>query len=86
MCIRDSVDTDVITSITLNSKRRLTPSSPGKVTFYIKDRTYRVTNIVMPSYSSQVVWVKWHTPSLSLIHIFLLQLVMAHTLVTPIIS
>ena len=57
------VDTDVITSITLNSKRRLTPSSPGKVTFYIKDRTYRVTNIVMPSYSSQVVWVKWHTPS-----------------------
>lgn len=57
------VDTDVITSITLNSRRRLTPSSPGKVTFYIKDRTYRVTNIVMPSYSSQVVWVKWHTPS-----------------------
>lgn len=57
------VDTDVITSITLNSRRRLTPSSPGKVTFYIGDRTYRVSNIVMPSYSSQVVWVKWHTPS-----------------------
>ena len=57
------VDTDVITSITLNSRRRLTPSSPGKVTFYIGDRTYRVSNIVMPSYSTQVVWVKWHTPS-----------------------
>lgn len=57
------VDTDVITSITLNSRRRLTPNSPGKVTFYIGDRTYRVSNIVMPSYSTQVVWVKWHTPS-----------------------
>lgn len=57
------VDTDVITSITLNSRRRLTPSSPGKVTFYIGDRTYRVSNIVMPSYSTQIVWVKWHTPS-----------------------
>ncbi len=57
------VDTDVITSITLNSRRRLTPSSPGKFTFYIGDRTYRVSNIVMPSYSTQVVWVKWHTPS-----------------------
>lgn len=57
------VDTDVITSITLNSRRRLTPSSPGKVTFYIDGHTYRVSNIVMPSYSTQVVWVKWHTPS-----------------------
>lgn len=57
------VDTDVITSITLNSRRRLTPSSPGRVTFYIDGRTYRVSNIVMPSYSTQVVWVKWHTPS-----------------------
>lgn len=57
------VDTDVITSITLNSRRRLTPSSPGKVTFYIDGRAYRVRNIVMPSYSTQVVWVKWHTPS-----------------------
>lgn len=57
------VDTDVITSITLNSSRRITPSSPAKVTFYIDGRTYRVQNIVMPSHSSQIVWVKWHTPS-----------------------
>lgn len=57
------VDTDVITSITLNTDTDLTPDNPASVTFSILGTTYNVNNIVIPAGDSQVVWVKWHTPS-----------------------
>ncbi len=57
------VDTDVITSVTLRTDRDLTPDNPASVRFNIDGRTYTVNNIVIPAGDSQVVWVKWHTPS-----------------------
>ena len=33
------------------------------MTFHILGTTYRVNDIVIPAGDSQVVWVKWHTPS-----------------------
>lgn len=56
------VDTDVVTSITLEAGSRLTPDNPGRVVFTILGRSYTVNNIVIPEDDSQVVWVKWHTP------------------------
>lgn len=58
------VDTDVITSITLSTNREITPDNPATVTFYIDGSTYTVNNIVIPEGGSQVVWTKWHTPSI----------------------
>lgn len=57
------VDTDVITAVTLHTSRDLTPDNPASVTFRIMGRNYRVNDIVIPEGDSQVVWVKWHTPS-----------------------
>ena len=57
------VDTDVITSVTLRTDTDLTPDNPASVTFHILGTTYRVNDIVIPAGDSQVVWVKWHTPS-----------------------
>jgi hypothetical protein len=57
------VNTDVITSITLDTGSQITPDSPARVTFNIGGSSYTVTNIVIPEGDSQVVWVKWHTPS-----------------------
>lgn len=57
------VDTDVITSVTLNTNRNLTPDNPASVRFHINGQTYTVNNVVIPGGDSQVVWVKWHTPS-----------------------
>lgn len=57
------VDTDVITSIKLETNERLTPDNPATVTFHIMGRNYTVQNIVIPENESQLVWVKWHTPS-----------------------
>ena len=57
------VDTDVITSVTLSADNEINPDSPAKVTFSIMGGTYSVTNIVIPEGESQLVWVKWHTPS-----------------------
>lgn len=57
------VDTDVITSVTLTSTTEITPDHPASVTFKILGQTYTVNDIVMPAGSSQLVWVKWHTPS-----------------------
>ena len=56
------VDTDVISSITLSTDNRVTPDKAASVSFDIGDRTYTVSDIVMPEGESQVVWVKWHTP------------------------
>lgn len=59
------VDTDVVTSVELSSSSEINPDSPAKVTFKIGGKTYNVTNIVIPEGDSQLVWVKWHTPSTS---------------------
>lgn len=55
------VDTDVYTSITVSGGEH-TPDNPITVTFTIKNRQYTVGNVVYPEGSSQLVWVKWHTP------------------------
>ena len=57
------VDADVITAVTLRTDQDLTPDNPASVTFHILGTTYRVNDIVIPAGDSQVVWVKWHTPS-----------------------
>ncbi len=57
------VNTDVITSVTLSTNAAIIPSSPARVTFRINGSSYTVTNIVIPDGESQLVWVKWHTPS-----------------------
>jgi hypothetical protein len=57
------VNTDVITAITLRTDGDLTPDNPATVIFHIMGTDYRVQNIVIPGGDSQVVWVKWHTPS-----------------------
>jgi hypothetical protein len=56
-------NTDVITSVTLDTDSEINPNSPASVTFNIGGSSYTVTNIVIPEGDSQVVWVKWHTPS-----------------------
>ena len=57
------VNTDVITSVTLSAGSEINPDKPAKVTFKINGGTYTVSNIVIPKGESQLVWVKWHTPS-----------------------
>ncbi|WP_235441372.1 hypothetical protein [Paenibacillus sp. IHB B 3415] len=56
-------DTDVITSVRLSTSAEITPDNPVSVTFAIMGSTYTVTNIVIPEGDSQLVWIKWHTPS-----------------------
>lgn len=56
-------DTDVITSVTINVSREYNPDEPLTARFKIGTQNYLVKNIVIPEYESQVVWVKWHTPS-----------------------
>ena len=56
------VNTNVITSITLNTSNRITPDNPATVTFFIGGETYTVKDIVIPANQSQLVWVKWRTP------------------------
>ncbi|PWL55835.1 MAG: hypothetical protein DBY38_00655 [Clostridium cadaveris] len=55
-------DTDVITSITVNTDRRRTPDNPVSVTFRVNGQNYTVSNIYIPEGESQKVWFKWHTP------------------------
>lgn len=55
-------DTDVITSLKINSKNQVVPDHNVSVTFNILGKDYTVNNIVLPENSSQLVWVKWHTP------------------------
>ena len=57
------VNTDVITAVTLRSDTDLTPDNPATATFHILGTTYRVNDVVIPAGDSQVIWVKWHTPS-----------------------
>ncbi|AIQ13825.1 hypothetical protein [Paenibacillus durus] len=56
-------NTDVITSVRLSTSAQITPKAPARVTFTIMGSSYTVTNIVIPEGESQLVWVKWRTPS-----------------------
>ncbi|MEF9991312.1 MAG: hypothetical protein RR835_02365 [Peptostreptococcaceae bacterium] len=55
-------DTDVITSFKINSTTEIGKDNAISATFHILGRDYTVNDIVMPINSSQLVWVKWHTP------------------------
>lgn len=55
-------DIDVITAITVKGGAS-DPDNPVTVTFTIDGTKYKVNNIYYPDGSSQLVWVKWHTPS-----------------------
>ena len=57
------VNTDVISSIEIKATNRVTPKNPISVTFEVLGKNYTVDNIVIPQGSSQLVWVKWHTPN-----------------------
>jgi hypothetical protein len=56
------VDTDVITAVRV-SGGQADPDRPVTVTFNILGTDYTVRNIYYPSGDSQLVWLKWHTPS-----------------------
>ncbi len=56
------VDTDVVTAVTISGGQS-DPYHPVTVTFQILGRTYTVNNVYYPKDASQLVWVKWHTPS-----------------------
>ena len=55
-------DIDVITAITVKGGVS-DPDTPVTVIFTINGTKYKVNNIYYPNGSSQLVWVKWHTPS-----------------------
>lgn len=55
-------DTDVITAITVPSAGNITPDARASISFTILGRQYSKA-FVCPGGSSQMVWVKWHTPS-----------------------
>lgn len=57
------IDTDVITAVTLSTTNEINSDSTATVSFSINGRTYHMTGIVIPANRSQLVWVKWHTPS-----------------------
>ena len=56
------VDTDVISSVEVSGGQS-DPDNPVTVHFVIQGRTYTVSNVYYPDGDSQLVWVKWHTPS-----------------------
>lgn len=56
-------NTDVVTSVTLSTHSQIDPDSPASVTFHILGSSCTRTGIVIPEGESQLVWVKWHTPS-----------------------
>ena len=56
------VDTDVISSVEVSGGQS-DPDNPVTVRFVIQGRTYTVSNVYYPGGDSQLVWVKWHTPS-----------------------
>jgi hypothetical protein len=56
------VDTDVITSVWV-SGGQADPDDPVTVVFHILGIVYTVDHVYYPDGDSQLVWVKWHTPS-----------------------
>lgn len=57
-------DTDVITSVILNTGSQKTPKDPAYAVFHINGQVYAHENIYLPENGSQYAWVKWHTPSM----------------------
>lgn len=55
-------NTDVISSITVNTDKRRTPDNAVSVTFRVNGQNYTVNNVYIPEGESQKVWFKWHTP------------------------
>jgi hypothetical protein len=56
------VNTQVITSVTVSGGQS-DPDDPVSVRFTIGGETYTVNNVYYPSGDSQLVWVRWTTPS-----------------------
>lgn len=56
------VNTEVITSVTVRGGEA-DPDHPVSVAFNIEGRSYTVRNVYYPSGDSQLVWVRWTTPS-----------------------
>ena len=56
------VNTEVITAVTVRGGQS-DPDHPMSVTFNIGVRSYTVRNVYYPSGDSQLVWVRWTTPS-----------------------
>lgn len=57
------VDTDVITAVSLHAGSEINNRSKATVTFWMDGSTHKMTDVVIPEGGSQLVWVKWHTPS-----------------------
>lgn len=57
------INTEVITSVTLNAGSEINPDNPATVTFHIGGTSYTMSSIVIPEGESQVVWCKWTTPA-----------------------
>ena len=56
------VNTEVITSVTVRGGQA-DPDRPVSVKFYIGNKTITVNNVYFPDGDSQLVWVRWTTPS-----------------------
>jgi len=56
------VNTEVITAVTVSGGQS-DPDNQTRVSFNINGTTYNVGNVYYPSGDSQIVWVKWKTPS-----------------------
>ena len=56
------VNTDVITAVTVRGGQS-DPDHPVTVRFNIGGRTYTVSGVYYPDGDSQLVWVRWRTPS-----------------------
>ena len=56
------VNTEVITSVTVRGGQA-DPDNPVTVKFTIGGQTYTVSGVYYPSGDSQLVWVRWTTPS-----------------------
>lgn len=56
------VNTEVITSVTV-SGGQADPDNPVSVRFTMGSKTYTVNNVYYPDGDSQLVWVRWTTPS-----------------------
>lgn len=55
-------NTEVITAVTVSGGQS-DPDNPVCVSFNIGGTTYNVSNVFYPNGDSQLVWVKWRTPS-----------------------
>jgi hypothetical protein len=56
------VNTEVITSVTVSGSQS-DPDNPTTVRFNIGSQSYTVSNVYYPASDSQLVWVRWVTPS-----------------------